>query len=257
MPKPAATRQRGSRVQLVHPVAILRRIAAVGLEQQAVGQRVPAAVQRRRDQRVRVVADRLVQVGGVAVGVLGRLLGVVLGEVDERRQLPLEGMRVRLIPLFVLPRLGLLGVGQRLVGHLKRAAKPQHAVQLRAGDSGDVRARPLHVHVAPAESAVRRPRLEHADEVLEIADRASLEVPAEVMGVEQRVRPVLVLGPGGQRREEGGVFRRGGQPEAGAAAALERRHQERVIAGVGIQLARADDARIGLVRVGGEQPLQT
>ena len=72
-------------VEVVHPVRSVWCIGAVAIRQQPLGQRVPASVNRRCDQRVRIILDAFIEID---VGVCaGALLLIAVGEVNERGEL--------------------------------------------------------------------------------------------------------------------------------------------------------------------------
>ena len=259
-------------VELVDPVVVRGKRIPVAVHEQALLERVPPAVQRGGDERVGVLPDVVLDLGIVRGHLLrdagrrvrrgGRRGGVAVGEVDERREVGLERMRVGLRvvergPLPVLDDLGELLRRVEDVGDPQRTAQLQDALEPllgrrggRVDDPAQVGAGLLHVHVADADAAVDRLGLQQADEVLEVADGSGAEVPAVVVRElrrEHRVRP-------GDRVVRRGA--RGVEAEAGEPAALERRHEKRVVRRVRAQAARADDARVPHVGVGGERAVE-
>ena len=134
-------------------------------------------------------------------------------------------MRIGLRP--VLPPLDFLAVFVARGCAAARAAPRRAAatpLRLRIGDAVD-HPRPLHVEVADADAPIDRLRLEQPDEVLEIADRAGAELPAEIDGKLSASAPVA--------RSRTTPWRSGAcvdvEAEAGEPAAFERRHEERAI----------------------------
>ena len=213
------------------PVAVRVERRPVARGQQPVGQRVPARVERRDDERV---------------GVVGRGRLVVVGQVDQAGQRALERVRVGLVPVVAALALGLRLRGQRLVGHPQRAAQRQHAGRVVVGDRRQVRAGLEHVDVAGPDAGVDGLGPQLAHEVLEVAHLAGAEEPAEVVGHGRALLAARVVLP---RRVSRARRRRRVETEPGQPAALERRHDERVVGRVGGELARADQTRVGEVGV--------
>jgi hypothetical protein len=182
------------------------------------------------------------------VCIFRRLVGVLVGQVDERREVALKLMRPRLVPSLEPIGFGDLVVGQRFVRHLQSAAETQHAVVVGPGNAVQIRRGTLHVDVAPADPRVHRLRLQQPDQVLEIAGVAGAEVPTVVIrqAVPRQVRALRMRLPCAAHRI---VHFRQVEGQAGDTSGLERRHQERVIRLVWLELPRTDEPRIREVRV--------
>src|SRR4051795_1378148 len=107
------------------PVADVGRGRTVALLEQPLRLRMPRAVERWRYNRIGIritVGKRADGVGDVrvVVRVFGGLSGVIVGEIDERGEVPLKRMRRWRVPLLEAIRFGALIVRQRLVRNLER-----------------------------------------------------------------------------------------------------------------------------------------
>ena len=233
VPNPAARRWRGSRLSSCTQLSSGSSGLPSRSSEQPLGQRVPAAVERRGDQRVRVALDVDAEARR-GVGVLGRVHGVVVGQVDECRQRRAGTAAGRGRPQVAAGPSSRSARDRRARPRsaprrdAQRAAELEDAAEQPGRRCRDVAARVPHVDVAHADPRVDRPRLEQADEVLEVALVAGAEVPAVVVraGVDAGGLAGVVV-PGRQRR-----VRRPGRVEAepGQPAGLEGRHDERVVA---------------------------
>ena len=174
-----------------------------------------------------------------------RLSRVVVGQVDQRGERGLEGVRDTARPSFSKRSYSARSASLSVTSGA-RSAPPSRRMPPSSGIGGQVGARRLHVHVAPPDARVDRARLEQPHQVLEVADRAGAEVPAVVVGKASAVVAAGVVAQARLRRE-----RRAGrvQPEPGQPAGLEARDQEGVVGRVRLELARAEQARVGQVAV--------
>ncbi len=129
---------------------------------------MPAAVNRRCDQRIGISLNFRGQIG-VLVSRIGGEAGVIIGEIQKSCQFLLEDMRIRLIPIFPLGDFLFSLAAERCK---QRAAEFQYAFEIRILNAADIGTGILYIHIASADAAIRRFRLEQAHQILKITLRA-------------------------------------------------------------------------------------
>ena len=210
---------------------------AVASREQALGQRVPAAVQRRRDQRDRVALD-LAARSGAALAV-SAFVGVVVGRLTNAASAVWNGCGKGSAQFsYLWYSSSSVGV-QRLQRHPERAAEPQHPAELGVGDPVEVRSR---VARRPCRGVPTRRSTgvgsSSRTRYSKSPRRAGAEGPAVVVRA-------LRSAPAAPRRSPrpttsleavAGSADRRGRAEPGQAAGLERRDEERVVGRVRGQL---------------------
>ncbi len=231
----------------MHPVVVGVDGRAVARDEQARRQRVPASVDRRHDNRVRVELHAGAEVRSAVRG--GRALAWRSRRRGRRAPASARwnGCGYGSDQCSRRCRSSCAAWSRSWTGTCSAPPSGEHTVERGVVDRRQVRAGPQHVDVAHADARVDRPRPQEPHEVLEVADRARAEVPAVVVGQAAPHRP----GPRTASRRRA-RRRRGGRVEAqpGEPSALERRHEERVVGGrFSSRLPRAHEPRIREVGV--------
>ena len=243
-------------IEPMHPVRGIGRGRPVAVEENSLGQRVPAPVKRGGNKRIGIVRDVgndglsdacaawRDPAGGIGVGwCLGR---IVVGQIDELRQRHLKRVGVRLVPVLVRVALGLVSIAEVGIGNFQRSAQAQDAFQAGFVDAGKIGARVLDIEGARAHRGIDRLRLEQADQIAEVAAVSGGELPSIVVGENLRLLLVCIKGPRRGRRRRSFVWI---MTQPGKPPALEGRDDKSIVPGVDVQQARTKQSRISEVGI--------